>query len=90
MFPIREQWPSIGLYSWVTGAAVRSMFEGLPLKEASMNLEVALQSRAVNLPHQDPGDRFLAATALVFELTLVTADKRMLTAPDLSLMDAAS
>jgi len=27
---------------------------------------------------QDPADRFLAATALVYDLTLVTADERLL------------
>jgi PIN domain nuclease of toxin-antitoxin system len=34
---------------------------------------------AHDLPlHDDPGDRFLAATALVLDLTLVTADQRLL------------
>jgi len=28
--------------------------------------------------HEDPADRFLAATAEVYELTLVTADERLL------------
>ncbi len=35
-------------------------------------------SRAIELPHPDPADRFLAATALVYGLTLVTADTRLL------------
>lgn len=30
------------------------------------------------LPHSDPADRFLAATARVLGLTLVTADERLL------------
>jgi PIN domain nuclease of toxin-antitoxin system len=30
------------------------------------------------LPHEDPADRFLVATALVYELTLVTADERLI------------
>jgi PIN domain nuclease of toxin-antitoxin system len=29
------------------------------------------------LEHQDPADRFLAATASVYDLTLVTADDRL-------------
>ncbi len=34
---------------------------------------------ALQLPlHPDPADRFLAATAKVFDLTLVTADERLL------------
>ena len=32
----------------------------------------------IDLPHQDPADRFLAATARVYDLTLVTADERLL------------
>ena len=33
---------------------------------------------ALSLPHADPADRFLAATAKVLKLTLVTADQRLL------------
>jgi PIN domain nuclease of toxin-antitoxin system len=43
-----------------------------------MNREVALRSRSVQLPHQDPADRFLAASAQVYDLTLVTGDRRLL------------
>ena len=32
------------------------------------------------LPHQDPADRFLVATALTYELTLVTADESIIDA----------
>ena len=49
-----------------------------PLREAPLTYEVALETRCVRLPHQDPADRFLAATARVFDLTLVTADARLL------------
>jgi PIN domain nuclease of toxin-antitoxin system len=35
-------------------------------------------SRQLTLTHQDPADRFLAATACVLGLTLVTADERLL------------
>lgn len=38
----------------------------------------ALASRQLSLPHQDPADRFIAATAQVMGLTLVTADERLL------------
>ena len=60
--------------------AVREIFSMIPLREAPLNQEVAIQSRVVNLPQQDPADRFLAATAVVYELTLVTADTRILNA----------
>jgi PIN domain nuclease of toxin-antitoxin system len=52
--------------------SVREIIRMIPLKEAPINQEVAIQSRIVKLPHQDPADRFLAATALVYELTLVS------------------
>ncbi len=39
---------------------------------------VALETRKVELPHRDPADTFLVATARVFDLTLVTADERLL------------
>ena len=48
------------------------------LRDAPMTREVAIESRRVLLPHQDPADRFIAATALVHGLTLVTADERLL------------
>lgn len=60
--------------------AVREIFSKIPLREATLNQEVAIQSRLVNLPHQDPADRFLAATAVVYDLTLVTADTRIINA----------
>ena len=38
--------------------AVRDILHAIPMKEAAINSEVAIQSRNVNLPHQDPADRF--------------------------------
>jgi PIN domain nuclease of toxin-antitoxin system len=45
--------------------------------------QVAIESRLVRLSHDDPADRFIAATAIVHDLVLVTADERLLEAPDL-------
>lgn len=61
-------------------AWVREMLERTPLEEAPLNHEVALRSREVALPHQDPADRFLVATALTYGLTLVTADETLIEA----------
>lgn len=61
-------------------AWVREALEQAPLEEAVLNHEVALRSREVALPHQDPADRFLVATALVYDLTLVTADDTLIEA----------
>jgi len=46
-----------------------------PFREAPLAQEIA---RELNLAHQDPTDGFLAATALVLDLTLVTADSELL------------
>jgi len=66
--------------------SIRKMFKKLPFREAVINQEVAIQSRKINLPHQDPADRFLAATAIVYELTLVTADRRLIDAKGFSVL----
>jgi PIN domain nuclease of toxin-antitoxin system len=49
-----------------------------PFLEAPVTHEIATASRRLSLPHRDPADRFLAATALVLDLTLVTADAGLL------------
>ncbi len=46
-------------------------------KEAPFTHEIALHARQLTL-HQDPADRILAATAGILNLTLVTADERLL------------
>lgn len=67
---------------------VRDIFRRIPLKEATINQEVAIQSRFVKLSHQDPADRFLAATAVVYDLTLVTADTRIIDSAAIPIMPA--
>jgi PIN domain nuclease of toxin-antitoxin system len=58
---------------WVAAA-----FAEAPMHEAALNHEVALMSRRIRLAHQDPADRFIAATAAVYDLVLATADQRLL------------
>jgi PIN domain nuclease of toxin-antitoxin system len=53
---------------------LREALERVPVAEAPMTHEVAFASRALKSRHRDPVDRFLAATAQVFDYTLVTAD----------------
>lgn len=57
---------------------VREALSKVSLKEAWLTHEVVMQSMSLRLPHWDPSDRFLAATAIVYDLTLVTADDRLL------------
>jgi PIN domain nuclease of toxin-antitoxin system len=58
---------------WVAAALAEA-----PMHEAPLNHEVALTSRTVKVGHEDPADRFLAATAAVYDLALATADERLL------------
>jgi PIN domain nuclease of toxin-antitoxin system len=47
------------------------------LTEAPLTVEVARAVSSLKLPHNDPADGFIAATAKVFDLTLVTADEHL-------------
>jgi PIN domain nuclease of toxin-antitoxin system len=58
-------------YAWVERAAEQ-------LREAPLTQEIVRIAMALPLPQADPADRFLAATAKVLKLTLVTADQRLL------------
>ncbi len=57
---------------------VEQMVQALPRREAPLTHQIALASRQLALSHTDPADRFIAATAKVLDLTLVTADQRLL------------
>ena len=63
---------SDGPESWVQKAMSLA-----PLREAPVTHEIALATRSVCLPHGDPADRLLVATALIHGLTLVTADRNL-------------
>jgi PIN domain nuclease of toxin-antitoxin system len=64
-----------GFHEWVETALDRA-----PLREAPVTNDVAMATYDIDLPHRDPADRFLAATAAVFDLTLVTGDERLIQA----------
>lgn len=46
----------------------------LDTREAQMNHYIAILSRQIALPHQDPADRFIVATAIYYGLILSTVD----------------
>lgn len=50
-----------------------------PFREAPLTQYVVMCTPDVVLPHRDPVDNLLAATARAYGLTLVTADEAMLT-----------
>ena len=62
--------------SWVA-----KTIEELQINEAPLTVEVALAISSLDFRHGDPADHFLAATARVLDLTLVTADERLLDLP---------
>lgn len=60
---------------------LRQTLRESPMRDAPLTREVALVSRSLTALHEDPADRFLAATAMVHDLTLVTADRLLIEAP---------
>jgi PIN domain nuclease of toxin-antitoxin system len=50
----------------------------LPTQEAALNHVIARLSRELPFPHQDPADRFLAATAVYYNLILATVDSNLI------------
>jgi PIN domain nuclease of toxin-antitoxin system len=64
---------------WISQA-----LKAAPIREAPLTAEVALATSKISLPHRDPADAFLAATALTFGLTLVTSDVRLLSVKGLT------
>jgi PIN domain nuclease of toxin-antitoxin system len=58
----------------------------LSLIEIPLNWEVAHELRFTLLDYRDPADRFLVATAKVYDLTLVTADERLMSVPGIRVL----
>lgn len=65
---------------------VERMVRALPRREAALTHDIAVASRQLTLSHDDPADRFLAATAQVLGLTLVTADERLIASTEYAVM----
>jgi PIN domain nuclease of toxin-antitoxin system len=63
---------------------VAQALEQFPPREAPLTTEVVLAMRKIRLPHRDPADAFLAATAKAFGLTLATSDARLLAVKGIS------
>jgi PIN domain nuclease of toxin-antitoxin system len=67
-------------------AWVAKTMQDLELTEAPFTVEVALAISSINFPHGDPADHFLAATAKVFDLTLVTSDEKLIAATGIKVL----
>jgi PIN domain nuclease of toxin-antitoxin system len=64
----------------------RRSLEQLQLREAPMTTGVALETPTLSLAHSDPSDRLIAASAKVFDLTLVTADENLIAATGIKVL----
>ncbi len=69
---------------WLTESLSNSSVQSVPI-----NFDVAIQASRIHLPQPDFGDTFLAATAIVFDLTLITADEQLLNAKWLKSLPAS-
>lgn len=49
----------------------------LEIIEAPLVNQIAILSRQIQLPHQDPADRFIAGTAVYYNLILATVDSNL-------------
>lgn len=65
---------------------IGKVLQSVAFREAPLNHEIAIASRRLDLKHEDPADRFIAATAKVFDLVLVTADERLLASTQIALL----
>lgn len=68
------------------GRWMRNAITASPVSEIPLTLEIVLASASVILPHRDPADRLIAASAKALDLTLVTADRRLIACDDVQVL----
>ena len=68
------------------GLWIKKTKADLSLLEVTVDWSVAEEMRSCSLPHRDPADRMLVATARVYDLILVTADDRLISAPGVKIL----
>ena len=62
--------------------------EAFPVIDIPISHPIARLSRKIAIEHQDPADRFIAATAIHEELLLVTSDRALLSCSEFGHVDA--
>jgi PIN domain nuclease of toxin-antitoxin system len=65
---------------------VEHSLQELDTQEATLTNNIAILSRQLDLVHQDPADRFIAATAVHYGLTLATIDENLTKASCLKIL----
>ena len=58
-------------------AWINLALQTLEIIEAPLVHQIAILSRQIELPHQNPADRFIAATAVYYNLILATVDSNL-------------
>ena len=58
-------------------AWIEQALRTLSVREAPITFRIAALSRRMDIPHSDPADRFIAATAAVMDIPLLTADEAL-------------
>ena len=71
-----------GLWNWIDAA-----WRSAPIREAPLTGEIVRALDRVEVSHGDPADRFLAATAAVLDLRLVTSDSKLLSGHGFKVLD---
>ncbi|NIM16213.1 MAG: PIN domain-containing protein [Candidatus Aminicenantes bacterium] len=66
---------------WIKRAVNKSNIKEIPIDK-----KIAIQSRKMELPHQDPADRFIAATAFLYQLSLITSDGKLAKNQDITII----
>jgi PIN domain nuclease of toxin-antitoxin system len=64
-------------------AWVRQALQTLSVQEAPITFRIAAMSRQMDIPNSDPANRFIAATAAVMDVPLLTADESLIACPDI-------
>lgn len=66
------------LRSTESAAKIRQLISDAGAIELPLTSEIAILAAELDGLHSDPADRFIAATAIVHDATLLTADERLL------------
>ena len=69
--------------TWIDEAMVR-----LPMRDAPLTRAIAMEAGRFRMPHNDPMDYLIVATARVLELTLVTADQNIIASKATRIVEA--
>ncbi len=68
------------------GLWIQTALRTLTVREAPLTFAVAARSRALKMEHEDPADRFIAATAIEMKIPLLTNDDKILACRDVQFL----